>query len=281
MGRRAARSTAPPSPSFPNGSSTKILLTRCYTIFVQKCASPQRDSPKNPKSNLSFWRLPCPPIAPRTVPLCVRLPLPMAASAALWSAAVLPPLSRLKPRPSTPARKPTAITLRALCAPVSVPFVVNLFPRSQALAGEAAGKDIAYHLSGSYVSACDLSSALGRLFPLSPVVVAGLQTRQRDGRERPVSSRGQRSQIPTLSEGACFSPLHPKPCASPSTNTSTPTAPIPGAKPSAPPTNSPPITRRLIPNRRPLSRPQPLLLRQHQTHLPPPNRTAFIPNELL
>jgi hypothetical protein len=26
------------------------------------------------------------------------------------------------------------------------------------------GKDIAYHLSGSFVSACDLSSALGRLF---------------------------------------------------------------------------------------------------------------------
>ena len=35
---------------------------------------------------------------------------------------------------------------------------------AQALAGEAAGEDIAYHLSGSYVSACDLSSALGRLF---------------------------------------------------------------------------------------------------------------------
>ncbi len=35
---------------------------------------------------------------------------------------------------------------------------------AQALAGEAAGKDIAYHLSGSFVSACDLSSALGRLF---------------------------------------------------------------------------------------------------------------------
>jgi hypothetical protein len=35
---------------------------------------------------------------------------------------------------------------------------------SQALAGEEAGKDIAYHLSGSYLSACDLSSALGRLF---------------------------------------------------------------------------------------------------------------------
>src|SRR5258706_1550130 len=35
---------------------------------------------------------------------------------------------------------------------------------AQALAGEAAGKDIAYHLSGGYLSACDLSSALGRLF---------------------------------------------------------------------------------------------------------------------
>jgi hypothetical protein len=35
---------------------------------------------------------------------------------------------------------------------------------AQALAGQAAGKDIAYHLSGSFVSACDLSSALGRLF---------------------------------------------------------------------------------------------------------------------
>jgi hypothetical protein len=35
---------------------------------------------------------------------------------------------------------------------------------AQALAGQEAGKDIAYHLSGSYVSACDLSSALGRLF---------------------------------------------------------------------------------------------------------------------
>lgn len=35
---------------------------------------------------------------------------------------------------------------------------------AQALAGEAAGKDIAYHLSGSFLSACDLTSALGRLF---------------------------------------------------------------------------------------------------------------------
>jgi len=35
---------------------------------------------------------------------------------------------------------------------------------AQALAAEAAGKDIAYHLSGAFVSACDLSAALGRLF---------------------------------------------------------------------------------------------------------------------
>jgi len=35
---------------------------------------------------------------------------------------------------------------------------------AQALAGEKAGRDIAYHLSGAFVSACDLSSALGRLF---------------------------------------------------------------------------------------------------------------------
>jgi len=35
---------------------------------------------------------------------------------------------------------------------------------AQALAGERAGEDIAYHLSGSFVSACDLSSALGPLF---------------------------------------------------------------------------------------------------------------------
>ncbi len=35
---------------------------------------------------------------------------------------------------------------------------------AQALDGEAAGRDIAYHLSGNYLSACDLTSALGRLF---------------------------------------------------------------------------------------------------------------------
>jgi hypothetical protein len=34
---------------------------------------------------------------------------------------------------------------------------------AQVLAGQEAGQDIAYYLSGSYVSACDLSSALGHL----------------------------------------------------------------------------------------------------------------------
>jgi len=42
-------------------------------------------------------------------------------------------------------------------------FAVAATP-PQPLAGEAAGEEIAYHLSGSFVSACDLSSALGRLF---------------------------------------------------------------------------------------------------------------------
>ena len=35
---------------------------------------------------------------------------------------------------------------------------------AQTLASQDAGKDIAYHLSGNYVTACDLNSALGRLF---------------------------------------------------------------------------------------------------------------------
>jgi len=103
---------------------------------------------------------------------------------------------------------------------------------------------------------------------LFAVVVAGLQTRQRDGRERPLSSRGQRSRIPTLSEGACFSPLHPKPCTSPSTNTSTPTAQIPGAKPSATISTSPPIPHPRHRNRLHLQLP-----RRHRTNLLPPSRT--------
>src|SRR6266852_3799063 len=74
------------------------------------------------------------------------------------------------------------------------------------------------------------------------VVVAGLQTGQRDGREPPCHPEG--------SEGSAFrrcisAKPSCKPCPSPST--STPATPIPGAKPSASPTNSPPITWSLIP----------------------------------
>jgi hypothetical protein len=35
---------------------------------------------------------------------------------------------------------------------------------AQAVAGQKAAEDIAYHLSGAFVTACDLSVALGRLF---------------------------------------------------------------------------------------------------------------------
>ena len=110
----------------------------------------------------------------------------MPASAALWSAAVLfilslegPPLSRRKPRPSLPPRVPRRVVVAGL---------------------QTRQREAASALSSSFVSACDLSSALGRLFSAVAVVVAGLQTRQRDGREPPVSSRGQR--------GICFSPLY-------------------------------------------------------------------------
>ena len=65
--------------------------------------------------------------------------------------------------PCVPSPLPTA----AAAAPRAAhPYLCAFHARkdAQALAAEAAGKDIAYHLSGSYVSACDLSSALGRLF---------------------------------------------------------------------------------------------------------------------
>ncbi len=46
----------------------------------------------------------------------------------------------------------------------SAPLPSRVATPAQSLAGQEAGKDIAYHLSGSFVSACDLTSALGRLF---------------------------------------------------------------------------------------------------------------------
>jgi hypothetical protein len=51
---------------------------------------------------------------------------------------------------------------------------------AHALAGDQAGEDIAHYLSGQFISACDLSSALGRLFaavaqgPLKPKTAATL-----------------------------------------------------------------------------------------------------------
>ncbi len=118
----------------------------------------------------------------------------------------------------------------------------------------------------------------------------GLQTGQRDGRERtrcpvapafrgrllfanPERSKGSAFRGSTSAKPSC------KPCTSPSTNTSTPTAQIPGAKPSAPPMNSLPITCRPIPNRRNPKRPRPQLPQRHRTHLPPPPRTQFIPHQ--
>ncbi len=44
------------------------------------------------------------------------------------------------------------------------PSVSHARKEAQALAGDQAGEDIANYLSGQFVSACDLSSALGRLF---------------------------------------------------------------------------------------------------------------------
>src|SRR5712692_2546219 len=74
--------------------------------------------PKNPKSNLSFWRLLCPPITPRTVPLCVLSPLPMAATAAFLDR---PPI-RIS-APSTPARthKPLLARPPARTSPITFP----------------------------------------------------------------------------------------------------------------------------------------------------------------
>jgi hypothetical protein len=57
----------------------------------------------------------------------------------------------------------------AIAAPRTVPVIPHFCyfharKESQARAAEEIGSDISYFLSGRYVSACDLSSALGRLF---------------------------------------------------------------------------------------------------------------------
>ncbi len=87
----------------------------------------------------------------------------------------------------------------------------------------------------------------------------GLQTGQGDGRERPwcpvppAFRGGLLFANPEGSEGSAFCPgtsakPSSKSCPSPKTNASTPTTPIPGAKPSAPPMSSLPITCRPIPS---------------------------------
>ena len=105
-----------------------------------------------------------------------------------------------------------AITLRALCAPVSVPSVVNLFPRSRpspisakrfCLSGFHALTDFLRFQIGAKARLSDWHRT--HLLPpnrtQSTLTTAppppfhrcsgGLQTRQRDGRERPSpSSRG-------------------------------------------------------------------------------------------
>ena len=104
----------------------------------------------------------------------------------------------------------------------------------------------------------------------------GLQTGQRDGRERPwcpvapAFRGGPLFANPEHSQESAFrrcisAKPSSKSCPSPSTNTSTPTAQIPGAKPFAPLTNSPPITCRPTANRRLLTRLQPLFPRPHPT----------------
>src|SRR5713226_8718623 len=101
---------------------------------VQKCASPPRGSPKNPKSNLSFWRTPMSNRSKDRSSLCSFTFVD-----------------------GRHCRIPRQAGHPYLCA-------FHARKEAQSLAGQEAGKDIAYHLSGSFVSACDLTSALGRLF---------------------------------------------------------------------------------------------------------------------
>jgi hypothetical protein len=73
--------------------------------------------------------------------------------------------------------------------------------QKEARAAKKLGKDLAYFFSGDYLSACDLSAALGRLIP---AVVRG--------DVRPPTP------LPTWPNPSC------RPSTSPSTNTSTPSA---------------------------------------------------------
>ena len=52
----------------------KFLLTGNHpsAILISYSATPRlREAPRKPQNQISFWKLPCPPITPRTVPRCV------------------------------------------------------------------------------------------------------------------------------------------------------------------------------------------------------------------
>src|SRR5437879_8244702 len=88
---------------------------------------------------------------------------------------------------------------------------------ARARTAQSLGKDLAYFFSGGYLSACDLSSALGRLIP--------------------AVLRGDVNPEPPVP-----SPIWPKlsykPSTSPSRNISTPSAPTAGANSSAIPSTA-------------------------------------------
>src|SRR4029077_10439604 len=121
---------------------------------------------------------------------------------------------------------------------------------AQTLAGEAAGQDIAYYLSGDFLSACDLSSALGRLFSavaqghvkpktastlayLSQTLVQILPLAQEEYIEA-YDTDAWRDTV-RISHEDCANYKSPKPQSPPSQPAPTP-APTPAAAPDAPPT---------------------------------------------
>lgn len=135
---------------------------------------------------------------------------------------------------------------------------------AQAVAGQKAANDISYHLSGAFLSACDLSLALGRLF-----------TATAQGQMKPKTAPPS----PTSPTPSC------KHFVSLNTNTSIPSALTHGAKPSVKRTTNPSTTFIRQPSRpkrpkrlRQLTRPSPL--RPHRTQqlrhplLPPRTPTS-------
>ena len=104
---------------------------------------------------------------------------------------------------------------------------------SQARAADKLARDLSYFFSGQYLSACDLSAALGRLLP---AVIRG------DIKPRTAHTLAKPSILPKAS-------------------TSTPSAPTPGARPCAIPSARTSITAALL---RPPNRLRLRLLKPHQ-----------------